>query len=478
MQPMNDSVWSRPILLLLVLALGPWLGSCQESEDYSPAPPPEHLVWIEVDVYPDWVDAPWTLTRVGATYTGAGDSTLALDTCGQYKLYGGTAEDLVRYPISSPQIGVVDFGDTLSFGLQYDQVPWGRLYPGSGSGFWSGLCAQENGAAMVCGTQDDHPRVAVLDRNGHLMMDETEAGQGAYFKIIPEADSGFLIGGHTDGAILLSKRDLTGAELWNQSLSLSGNISFGDLVVDPNTGYLLLVNVLDDTPLLYPTLIRLDGLGQQLSRLDFDGPLARAGLALAPRSTGGFYYLQLRQTEGKTSEYTTELLLLDENLAVEQTRSFDTGKSLFSGSLLSCADGGVAVTIDSRGPVDGQTITHVIRLSATGQNLWQVSLEIIGHQYLNVCEEFGDGHFLLAGSSYTEGGSDYYTWLVELDSAGQVLRDRQFNMGPAQTFTYNARVAWDGGLFMAGKHDPVAKDGPTAWVNRAGREWFVDPMPE
>jgi len=462
---------TRLFLCLFAFSL---ICSCDATDQTKPLVP-EELTWVKIDISPNWAEAPWSMTRFSTTYEGIGDSVMSLNEEGQFHFYGGNVENMIRDPFPTPLIGEASFGDTLSFHLDYSQTAWGHLYPETGFGSWYGLYLLDGGGAMLCGYQDQHPRFSIVDRNGQLVMNETLPENGTYDQIIPFGSDGVLVGGQDNYGVIINARDLSGQELWNHRPDLPEDLSFGKLVPNTSGGFLLLALSCDDTPLCSPTLAILDGNCQLISRHQMDGDLHQVGLSVSPRSSSGYYLLRARLTEAETLNYANELLILDDNCEVLQTIKFGTNQSGLYGSTLACANGDVVFTFHNH--QDGVT-TDVVRLSDSGQTLWQINLETEGIQTLNVCEESSEGNFLLVGQSHSGGPPVYKTWLVELSPAGEVLRNRQASTGSTYIRLNIAGTAWDGGVFAAGQYGHDTSGSAEAWINRSQTDWFFEPLPE
>lgn len=415
------------------------------------------------------------MTRLSTTHEGIGDSLLVLDKTGQYNFYGGTVENMIRDPFTAPLIGEATFGDTLSFHLDYAQRGWGRLYPETGHGAWHGLFLLDGGGAMVCGYQDSHPRVAIIDRNGLLVMSETLPEEGYFSHILPYGADSILLCGKTPSGIILSVRDLSGQELWAHYPDLPADLALQCLVRNTSGGFLLLTNSCEESNLCSPTLATLDGTGQVISLKQLTGPLKTLGLCIAPRLSGGYFLLLARLNDDNTSTYSNEMVLLDENCNIEQILEVGTGVSGFYGSILTCANGDAVFTFHNHG--DGVT-TDAVRLSDSGQIIWQINLAVSGMQVLNVCEESPDGNFLLAGNSFDGVPINRWTWLVELSQSGEILRNKQSDFGSQNISIYMARTAWDGGIFTAGKFRHNSAGATESWLNRSQIDWSFEPMPE
>ena len=461
----------QTILFLVIFLL---LTGCDSTDQTLPLAPPE-IAWVDIEISPSWVEAPWTLRRFSTIFEGVGDSLLVLNKAGEYQFYGATVDNMIRDPFPSPLIGEATFGDTLTLHLDYAQTGWGRIYPKTQFGSWFDLFLLDNGGAIVCGYEDGHPRVAVVDRNGLLVVDEILPEEGYFSQIIPLDTESILLGGDGANGIALSARNFSGQELWSHSPDLPDDHSFQCLVPNSNGGFLLLANSCNETPRCSPTLALLDGTGQVLSYKKLEGSLHQAGLSVAPRASGGYFLLWARQNEGKTTTYTNEIVQLDADCNIEQIIEFGTGSSGFSGHIIACANGDVVFTFHNH---EDDVTTDAVRLSDSGHTIWQINLEAAGMQVLNVCEESPNGNLLLAGYSYNGVPIDCLTWLVELSPSGEILRNKQCHMG-TQRFRINmARTAWDGGLFTAGQFGHHLTGSAESWLNRTQIDWFYRAIPE
>jgi len=459
------------IALLLLTVL--FLTSCDSSDKITPPSSDIIPVRIMVDVSPDWVDAGWLVRHLPHDYEGARDSVLVLPDDGEYLLMAGTTDDLHLPNEQEFQRGDVAPGDSLSFHLQYSQVPWQARYSETGPGFWYDVMPLDHGGILVAGEQGRHPRVAVLDRNGVVQWDEITADNGLFSQILPLGEAGYLLGGHGAEGILLSNRGSAGEELWWQCLELGGHASFAGIMAHGVGEYLLLASVIKDDGPIYPALVALDGAGQIQDRINMVGMLNRVPAGLAPRIGGGAFILQARQLKEGSLNYQAEVVLVDEVGAVEQTLEFGTCEPGNGSSILGLADGGVVVCYLTHDLSDDLGSTEVVRLSNTGMTLWHISLDIDGFEHLAACRESFDGRILMAGNGHLFQPVTFQTWLVELDAEGRELRNMTSNTSPDRTLLWSACWGWDEGLFLTGGYGDPASAENEAWVVRTDQHWFI-----
>jgi hypothetical protein len=108
-------------------------------------------------------------------------------------------------------------------------------------------------------------------------------------------------------------------------------------------------------------------------------------------------------------------------------------------------------------PVLGATDFWIVRLDSNGNKLWDRSFGGTNDDFLNTVQQTGDGGFLLGGTSASStngnktspnfGGYDF--WLVRLDASGNELWDRSFG-GSANDGLNSVQQTADGGSILGG----------------------------
>lgn len=164
---------------------------------------------------------------------------------------------------------------------------------------------------------------------------------------------------------------------------------------------------------------------------------------------------------------------IDESSAVRQTSD---GGFIVGGSSSSPSPG----TGNRTAPEWGGQDFWIVRIDASGSNLWDRAYGSLGAEYLTSLEQTSDGGFILAGNSSSLGPSGNKTansyglgdvWLVRTDSSGNKLWDVSFG-GQGSDWANSVRQTSDGGFVVAGA-STSPPSGNKASVNWRGADFWV-----
>jgi len=167
---------------------------------------------------------------------------------------------------------------------------------------------------------------------------------------------------------------------------------------------------------------------------------------------------------GTTSFYDYWVVKLDSIGTIEWQKSLGGTVNEFANSVLQTVDGSFVVAGYSAS-VDGDVTGHhggtvttdywIVRLSASGNLLWEKSLGGTATETANSISQTTDGGFIVAGYSNSSdfdvtvnyGTFDY--WIVKLDSAGNIEWQKSLG-GTADDESASALQTFDGGYIAAG----------------------------
>ncbi len=132
-------------------------------------------------------------------------------------------------------------------------------------------------------------------------------------------------------------------------------------------------------------------------------------------------------------------------------------------SLCAAADGNYLVAGSSRSRVDYTCDAWVIKLDASGNQLWLKALEGLGSAGAHEIIQSSDGGLLLTGSTCSSGGADDQLWVAKLDASGNQLWSRAFG-GTGDETGEDIIQSGDGNYVIVGSTTSFGAGSYDVWV--------------
>lgn len=234
-------------------------------------------------------------------------------------------------------------------------------------------------------------------------------------------------------------------------------------------------------------VVKTDGLGSLEWQKALGGSGIDRGHAIIQTSDGGYLIAATTASNngdvsGNHGQFDAWVIKLDAGGGVEWDRVLGSSEPDAAVELIELEEGGYLVA-GYAGTNDGDvTISQgaddiwVIRLSGSGELLWQRTYGSSYNDWAYGLARSSDGHFLVAGKaglgdgdvSMAHGGGD--VWVIKIDGAGTLLWERSFG-GTSIEAAGAIRATSDGGAVVVGY--TTSEDGDVSTHNGGGWDVWV-----
>lgn len=134
-----------------------------------------------------------------------------------------------------------------------------------------------------------------------------------------------------------------------------------------------------------------------------------------------------------------------------------------------CLNDGFLAVGSTKSKGAGSSDCWVVKMGPNGGGGWE---KTFGGGEADTCSKVrhsGDGGFLIAGSTKSQGSGDSDMWLAKLDPAGNLVWQKSYG-GAYDQVTYDMQVLGDGGTVLAGTTKSMGAAGTNAYLVRTDRD--------
>ncbi|MGB3453998.1 MAG: hypothetical protein WBA59_09225 [Moheibacter sp.] len=175
------------------------------------------------------------------------------------------------------------------------------------------------------------------------------------------------------------------------------------------------------------------------------------------------------------------IVKLNNNGDIQWQKSLGGTENDSANSIQQTIDGGYIVAGTSNSNNGDVTGNHggkdywIVKLSSSGNIIWQKSLGGTGNDYAYSIQQTIDGGYIVAGESNSNNGdvignhgeSDY--WIVKLSSSGNIIWQKSLG-GSGNDVSYSIEQTQDGGYIVAGESNSNNGD---VTGNHGGRDFWI-----
>ncbi len=351
------------------------------------------------------------------------------------KTFGGIEADMANSIIQTEDGGYAVAGFTWSKGAgrqdfwviklyEDGSKEWDRTFGGSEADvIYSIIQTKDEGYAVAGKTKSiasgEKAWVIKLNRRGNKVWDNTFAKRtdDEIFSIIQTADGGYAVCGYT------------GAKEW-------GEVDCWVIKLDET------VNTVWDKIF--------GGIGWDETN------------SILQTEDGGYVVFGFVQSKNKGRE-DAWIAKLDENGEMVWDKTFGGSQNdeVFSG--IKTADGGYAVCGYTESKGAGGYDAWIAKLDENGEIVWDKAFGGIEAEVANSIIQTGDGGYVLAGYTWSEGAGREDAWIIKLDENGEIVWDKTFG-GSDEDVARCIIQAEDGGYVLAGYTESKGAGRYDAWV--------------
>ena len=180
----------------------------------------------------------------------------------------------------------------------------------------------------------------------------------------------------------------------------------------------------------------------------FGGPDFDRGVCVAPTADGGYAVVGVTKSEGAGGEDVL-LVKFDGDGRTEWSRTYGGPGDDCGWAVLAAPDGFVIAGFTaSRG--EGENDFYLVKADPAGEEEWSRTYGGPGNDRCWSLIRTADGGFLLAGETTSTGAGEQDCWLVRTDGEGEKLWSRAYG-GPAGDRAFAVTADGDGGFVVAGQ---------------------------
>ncbi|MBW8050317.1 MAG: T9SS type A sorting domain-containing protein [Cytophagales bacterium] len=306
---------------------------------------------------------------------------------------------------------------------KYGDAIWVRTFGGMYEDYAGAVIQNKDENYLVVGSKGNAPGgfggdvwLIKTDKNGNLLWDKTYGwGDDAGLSIQQTNDDGYILGGWTTaGGILrlfLIKIDTSGVVQWQKRYGIGTWSTLNSVKQTPDGGYIV-------------------------------------GGALA-KNTGTLDDVYAMKTDSAGF--------------IQWSKTFDGGMSYWDNGFAIdlTTDGGYIIAGYSNyydWPPFSNLDGFVIRLDASGNELWRKTFAYSGHDWFRAIHQLPDGGYIIAGSSDKDGTGNTDMWLLRLDENGDSLWSRRFGGGDGDD-ALDMQITNDNGYILCGSTKSFATVG-------------------
>jgi hypothetical protein len=268
------------------------------------------------------------------------------------------------------------------------------------------------------------------------------------------SDGGYIIAGQTYsyGAglndVYLIKTDSSGNEEWYQTFGGTEQDYGKSVAQTSDGGYIIGGYTYSFASYCDFYLIKTDANGNEEWSQTFGGFGANFGYSVAVCSDGGYVIVGDTSSHGAGS-YDAWLIKTDADGIQEWSQTFGTSNDDYGRSVAQTSDGGYVITGYTFSYGDGSANAWLIKTDASGNEEWNEIFGGVSGDYGNSVAQTSDGGYVIAGDSYSFGGTGE-VYLVKTDASGNEVWSNTFGGEYASDAGHSVAVTPDGGYIIAG----------------------------
>jgi len=336
------------------------------------------------------------------------------------------------------------------------EILWQKAYGGDGGEYNYDVIKTDNNGFLISniswsnisGNKTENSRgegdywLVKIDELGTIEWQKTIGGSGSEFDMmtIPCTDGGYFVGGS-------SRSPISGEKTENFRGFSALNADFWVLKLDEDRNIEWQRTIGGEDEDLFKTVCQTN-----------DG-----GFLLGGRSRSNIGFEKSENSRGNSHDFW--ILKLSPQGVIEWQKTIGSTDTDLLSDMLITPENDILVGGTSAGLISGdKTVASnglsdfwVLKLTSTGDILWQKSIGGNDQESLNRLSQTIDGNFLLSGSSRSSisgdktsnsrGSNDY--WIVLIDSEGNIIGQKTIGGSESEGLT-NIIETPDGGYFVAG----------------------------
>jgi hypothetical protein len=295
-----------------------------------------------------------------------------------------------------------------------------------------------------------------LDRTAVEQWSQTFGGSGhdQGNSVAQTADGGYIIAGQTYsyGAglndVYLVKTDASGSEEWYQTFGGTEQDYGNSVAQTDDGGYIIAGYTFSFASYCDVWLIKTDANGNEVWSQTFGGSGANYGYSVAQTDDGGYIVAATTSAYGAGS-YDAWLIKTDADGIQEWGSTFGTTDDDYGRCAIQTSDGGYVITGYTFSYGDGSANAWLVKTDASGNEEWNEIYGGASGDYSESVAQTSDGGYVIAGNSYSYGGTGE-VYLVKTGASGGEQWYQTFGGEYASDAGHSVAVAPDGGYIIAG----------------------------
>jgi len=298
-----------------------------------------------------------------------------------------------------------------------------------GDGYERGYCVQQtsDGGYIVVGYTTSYGAggsdawLIKLDANGTVLWDRTFGGASSDngYYVQQSDDGGYIIVGATvsygaGGAdVWLIKTDSNGTEMWNKTFGTSIYYEQGYVVYPSNDGgYMVFGRQQADNDEIL--VIKTDAQGNELWNKTFGGNDGEWLRTAYKTSDGGFILVGRTYSYGVNGD--AYVIKLDAQGNMEWGKNYGGLDYDCGNGITETSDGGYIIAGATKSYGAGYYDSWLIKIDTWGNMEWNLTFGGVENDTFAFIQQTSDGGYICVGSTQSYGAGNYDVWLVKFGS--------------------------------------------------------------
>jgi hypothetical protein len=312
---------------------------------------------------------------------------------------------------------------------------WIKTFGGNGTDIGRSVQRTSDGGYIIAGltspygADDKDVLLIKTDSSGNKEWDKTFGGSNfdRAFSVQETSDGSYIIAGETEsyGAgncdIWLIKTDSSGDKEWDRTYG-AWNYDRSYSVQQTSDGGYVVGGSIDYSNGMVACLIKIDANGNDLWLRTFNGSSYALGKSVRQTDDSGYILAGLK-------DQGVWLIKTDSSGNEVWDKTFaESGGEGELNSVQQTKDGGYIIAGRSPGAFEPESYdVWLIKTDSSGKTLWNKTFGGPGQDWANSVQQTSDGGYIVAGNTWSYGGSNMDAWLIKTDAEGNKIWNKVFS---------------------------------------------------
>jgi hypothetical protein len=333
---------------------------------------------------------------------------------------------------------------------------WNKVYRGEAfENYWNSVIQSSDGGYAITGYtrfSSESSWVVQLvktDSVGNIQWNKTYGGDTGW-SLIQAIDGGYAIAGISGGKVLLLKTDPIGNAQWNKTFE-GGPESYGwSLIQTKDGGYAIAGQASDNV-----YLVKTDASGNMQWGNSYGGSDEDYGSSVVQTTDGGYAIVGTTYSFGArgSTGFFTDIYFVKTDAAgnMQWNKTYGGPQGEYGNAVAQTSDGGYVILGSTSSFGAGDWDFYLFRIDPVGNVVWNKTFGGNREDDGLSMVETDSGGYMLAGYTWSFGVMYPDVYLVQVDSAGNVIWSKMYDEGGIVFKTSMCKTI-DGGVAIIGEY--------------------------